>query len=70
MNNTGDRYCSRNFMNLYFGSIMTVEFSRGPGVEGLEECEAWVNQMVAFVQAARQRKPSQIYSISMRMSPV
>lgn len=54
MNNDGDRYFGWNFTNLYFGQKMTVEFRRGPGVEDLDTCEAWVALAVAFLQAARQ----------------
>lgn len=52
MNDGGNRYFAWNFVNLYYGGRMTIEFRRGPGVEDVDGCFAWVEFAVSFVQAA------------------
>jgi hypothetical protein len=44
-----------NFLNLLENGKMTIEFRRAPGVEIAENCLAWVEFVVTFVQAAVQK---------------
>ncbi|RDW59551.1 hypothetical protein BP6252_12638 [Coleophoma cylindrospora] len=52
MNDGGNRYFAWNFVNLYYGGKATIEFRRGPGAEDVDNCFAWVEFSVTFVQAA------------------
>lgn len=53
MNPGSDRNYAWNFCNLIYGGKMTVEFRRGPGVTGPEDCLAWVELAVSFARSAR-----------------
>ena len=53
MNNGGDRFYGWNFLNLFHGGKMTIEFRRGPGITRAQECLNWVEFAVTFVRAAK-----------------
>src|ERR1700709_1747639 len=52
MNDGDDKYFGWNFLNLLEDGKTTIEFRRPPGVKNVNECLAWVEFTVTFVQAA------------------
>lgn len=65
MNDGGDRCYSWNFVNLFYGGKMTIEFRRGPGVIELDQILSWVDLSVSFVWAAMHSgSPSQLSGYS------
>jgi hypothetical protein len=54
MNDGDDKYFGWNFLNLLNNNMATIEFRRAPGVTDAEDCLAWVEFTVTFVEASVQ----------------